>query len=541
MSPTQKGSIYIGAQFLFRSRDRGQTWERISPDLTTNDPQKQEQEQSGGVTIDNSVAEMHTTIYAISESPKNSSVVWVGTDDGNVQVTRDGGQTWTNVAGNIHGLPKTAWISSVDASHFDEATAYVACDLHTFGDTRPYVYGTTDYGKTWTSLVRDGSPVRGYARVVKEDLVNRDLLFLGTEFGLWVSLDGGRQWTQYTGGDLPSVPVADLAIQPREHDLVIATHGRGIWIVDDITPLRVLTPETLAKDVVFIETRPSVQRVFASGGWSNGDAAFLGPNSPDEASITYYQKKRHIFGDLKIEVFDDGGKLVDAVPASKRRGLSRATWSMRLKPPKVPSAAIAAFGASIGPRVLPGAYTVKLTKDKQTYTTQLRIVADPRVRHTTDGRKAQLHLSTKLYQLLADMTYAVDRINAVRLALDERVAKLSPEDPLANRLRAASEKVDGFRKQIVATKEGGMITGEERLREFLADLYGSVVSFEGQPSQTQVDRADALARELADVVKEFEACTAKELADVNSAITMKQMKPVKQITREEWEKRDAAK
>ena len=196
---------------------------------------------------------MHTTIYAICESPKNADVVWVGTDDGNLQLTRDGGKTWTNVVGNIHGLPKYAWVSSLEASHFDEGTLYATFDLHNFGDMRPYVYKTEDHGKTWAPVVTAGSPVRGFAHVVKEDLVNRSLLFLGTELGLWVSLDGGRQWVQYTGGELPSVPVRDLAIHPRDHDLVVATHGRGIWIIDDITPLRVLTPETVGTDVVLIK------------------------------------------------------------------------------------------------------------------------------------------------------------------------------------------------------------------------------------------------------------------------------------------------
>ncbi|HEX9547267.1 MAG TPA: hypothetical protein VF942_08010, partial [Acidimicrobiales bacterium] len=197
VSPTQKGTIYIGAQFLFRSRDFGQTWERISPDLTTNDPEKQRQEQSGGVTVDNSSAEMHTTIYAIAESPKDPMVIWVGTDDGNVQVTRDGGKTWTNVVANIRGLPPHAWVSSLEAGHFDAGTVYATFDLHTFGDMRPYAYKSTDYGATWTPVVAPDSPVRGYAHVIKEDLVNKDLLFLGTEFGLWVSLDGGKQWAHY--------------------------------------------------------------------------------------------------------------------------------------------------------------------------------------------------------------------------------------------------------------------------------------------------------------------------------------------------------
>src|SRR5881394_1380378 len=238
LSPNEKGTIYISAQFLFRSRDHGQTWDRISPDLTTNDPEKQKQEESGGVTVDNSDAETHTTIYSISESPRDGQVIWAGTDDGNLQVTRDAGKTWTNVRPKITGLPKNAWVTSVEPGHFANGTIYATFDLHTFGDMRPYAYKSTDFGATWTPLVAPDSPVRGYAHVIKEDLVNPNLLFLGTELGLWVSVDGGKQWAHYKGGDLPAVAVRDLAIHPRDHDLVIATHGRGIWIVDDITPLR---------------------------------------------------------------------------------------------------------------------------------------------------------------------------------------------------------------------------------------------------------------------------------------------------------------
>ncbi len=536
VSPTQNGTIYLGAQFLFRSRDHGQTWERISPDLTTNDPEKQKQEQSGGITVDNSSAEMHTTIFSICEAPKNPNLIWVGTDDGNVQITRDGGKTWKNVVGNIKGLPKNAWVSSIDAGHFDEGTAYATFDLHTFGDMRPYVYKTTNFGQTWTPVVAPAGNMRGYAHVVKEDLVNKNLLFVGTELGLWVSLDGGRQWAQYKGGDLPNVAVRDLAIHPRDKDLVIATHGRGIWIVDDITPLRALTPANLVKEAAFIEARPTVQSIPANGGWANGDAVFTGANPTDEAVITYYQQKRHIFGDLKIEILDESGKLLSTVPSSKRRGLNRATWSMRLKAPRVPTAASAAFSASTGPRVLPGNYTVKMTKDKNVYTTQLQVMPDPRSKHTPADRRAQFDLSMKLYNLLGDMTFAVDRINGVRLALDQAAAKLPANDPLVARLRAASAQVDELRRKIVATKEGGAITGEERLRENLADLYGNVISYEGRPAQTQVERTDAIARELADIVGDFDAWLAKEMPGLNSALSGKQLPPIKVITREEWDK-----
>ncbi|MBV9678791.1 MAG: glycosyl hydrolase, partial [Acidobacteriaceae bacterium] len=191
ISPNEKGTIYIGAQYLFRSRDHGQSWDRISPDLTTNNPEKQKQEESGGITVDNSAAEMHTTIYSISESPKEASLLWVGTDDGNVQLTRDAGKTWTNVAKNVSGVGDAPWVSWLEASRHDAATAYATFDRHMYGDMKPYLYRTTDYGRTWTPLTPEASGVRGYAHVIKEDTVNPQLLFLGTEFGLWISVDGG--------------------------------------------------------------------------------------------------------------------------------------------------------------------------------------------------------------------------------------------------------------------------------------------------------------------------------------------------------------
>jgi hypothetical protein len=294
----------------------------------------------------------------------------------------------------------------------------------------------------------------------------------------------------------------------------------------------------LGKEAAFVEARPTVQRVPAGGGWVNGDATFVGANPTDEAVITYYQQKRHIFGDLKIEILDEAGKVLSTVPSSKRRGLNRATWSMRLKAPRVPTAASAAFGAAFGPRVLPGTYTVKMTKDKNVYTTKLQITSDPRAKHTIDDRRAQFELSLKLYKLLGDMTFAVDRINGVRLALEQRATGLPANDPLAVRLRAASAQVDELRRKIVATKEGGAITGEERLRENLADLYGNVNNYEGRPAQTQVERTDAIARELSDVITNFDAWLTKEMTSINTALAGKHLEAIVPLTREDWEKRN---
>jgi photosystem II stability/assembly factor-like uncharacterized protein len=536
MSPNEPGTIYIGAQFLFRSRDHGQTWDRISPDLTTNDPEKQKQEESGGVTVDNSEAEMHTTIYSISESPRDEQTIWVGTDDGNVQLTRDGGKDWTNVVGNVPGLPKASWVSWVEASRFDPATAYAAFDRHTFGDMDPHVFKTTDYGQTWTSIVAPQSGVRGYAHVIREDTVRPNLLFLGTEFGLWISLDGGNQWAQYKGHDFPDVAVRDVVVQPRDSDLVIATHGRGIWVVDDITPLRNLSPDVLAQDAVFVQGRSIQQRLNAFGGWSEGNASFSGPNPPDGALITYYQKKRHIFGRMKIEIFDDKGKVVDTVPANSRRGLTRVVWSMHLKAPRIPPAATAAFEALQGPRVLPGTYTVKMTRGKEVYTAQLVVGLDRRAKFNVEDRKAQFDATMRVYNLLGDMTFDVDQINGVRNALAERAAGLTPGDPLRKRLEDLGKQADEMRKKIVATKEGGAITGEERIREKTAALYGAINEYEGRPGEYQVARIDSLTEELDDVTKQFDTFAANELPKVNTALEKKKLQPIHPLTREEWDK-----
>ncbi|HTU44394.1 MAG TPA: hypothetical protein VMF91_05000 [Bryobacteraceae bacterium] len=534
LSPTEKGTIYIGAQYLFRSRDYGQTWQRISPDLTTNDPAKQKQEESGGVTVDNSEAEMHTTIYSISESPRNSHVIWVGTDDGNLQLTKDSGKTWTNLVTNIAGLPKASWVSWVEASRFDEATAYAVFDRHTFGDMAPYAFKTTDFGKTWQPIVTKDSGVRGFAHVIKEDTVSSRLLFLGTEFGLWVSLDGGEQWAQYKGGDFPNVPVRDIVVHPRESDLIVATHGRGIWIIDDITPLRQLTPDIMAKDATFLEGKPAQQRLLAQGGWSEGDATFVGRNPADAALITYYQRKRHIFGRMKIEIFDQSGKLVDTLPANSRRGISRVEWQMRLKAPRVPPAASAAFEAAFGPRVLPGTYTVKMTRGKEIYTTQLVVHLDPRATYTIEDRKLQFDAVMRVYRLLGDLSFDVDRINSVHDALLERASKLGKDDPLKNQLNGLAARTEAIRKKIVATTEGGAITGEERIREKTTQLYGALTFYEGRPADYYISRIDSLSHDRKDVADEFDAFVGKNLQAVNNSLSAKKLETIHPLSRDAW-------
>ena len=526
VSPNEKGTIYVGAQFLFRSRDHGQTWDRISPDLTTNDPQKQKQEESGGITVDNSAAEKHTTIYSISESPKNGKVIWVGTDDGNVQVTKDGGKSWKNVTPKA--VPANSWVSYVDAGRFDAGTAYATFDRHTFGDLAPLIYKTADYGDSWTALVSkdNAKGLVGYAHVCREDTERKGLLYAGTELGLWISVDDGANWAQFKGGDFPAVAVRDLVVQPRDRDLVVATHGRGIWIIDDLTPLRALTPQILSQEAAFLPIRPQVQRIRAGGGWVDGDAAWTGASAPNALMITYYQKSRHIFGKLKIEVLDDKGNVLDTLPASKRRGINRVAWNMSMKPPRVPPAASLAGSAFSGPRVVPGTYTIRMTKGDKTYETKIAVGLDPRAPFTVADRKAQFDAAMKVHGLFGDMTDLVTKIQTVRQGATGAAAKLPDGDPLKAQLGKLAGDADTLRKKIVATKEGGAITGEERLREHMDDLYGALIGWEGKPAATLISYTDALKKELGDVASEFDKFSKNDVGKANDALKKKGMPPI---------------
>jgi photosystem II stability/assembly factor-like uncharacterized protein len=526
ISPTQKGTLYLGAQFLFRTRDRGDTWERISPDLTTNDKEKQKQEESGGITVDNSEAEMHTTIYAISESPKDAKVIWVGTDDGNLQLTRDSGKTWTNVVKNVAGLPPASWVSWVEASRFSAGTAYAAFDRHTFGDMTPWVFMTSDFGQSWKRIVAPDAGVRGYAHVIKEDLVKPSLLYLGTELGLWISIDGGARWAQFRPNNFPSVAVRDLALQPRENDLVLATHGRGIWIIDDLTPLRALGGDVLKKAAAFLPSRAVQQRMGANGGWSEGDASYSGENPHGGAVLTFYQRARHLYGPISMEILDGAGKRIDTVIVPARRGLLRVAWPMTVKAPKVPRAAQAAFNSAQGPRVVPGTYTVKLHKGADTIETKLAIALDRRAPYTVADRKQQFDAVMQAHGLFGEMSALTERIDAAKKSVGERQKAAGVGEALVKKLAALSARLDEVKKQIVATKEGGHITGEERIREHLDILYGALNQWEGRPARYQLDRIATLKRELDGARGDFESLAKKEIEPLNLELRGLKLPPI---------------
>jgi photosystem II stability/assembly factor-like uncharacterized protein len=413
LSPHNPRTVYVGANRLFKSVDRGDTWTFISPDLTRQIDRSTLPIM--GVDGKAPMASKHdgyannSNITTVAESPVLPGVLWVGTDDGNVQVSRDGGATWTNVVKNISGAPDGyVQISRVEPSHFDAATCYVTLDNHRNDDLKPYAFVTRDYGATWSSVT--GNLPLGNIYVIREDLKNKNLLFVGTEFGLFVSLDGGKEWKRFMTG-LPTVRVDDILIHPRDNDLIAGTHGRGIYICDDITPLQQLSEKVMLADAHLFEVRPGVQwlsdvTLSRAGG---GAKVFRGQNAPQGTAISYHLKSAPA-GEVRITVTDITGKVVRSISGPKEAGFNRVQWNLRGDPPPRPAGFPGGpqtpenpqpgnqppgaqsgnqpgqqpggqgrggrFGAFAGPTLEPGTYLLKLSVDGEELTTKVIIEAD---------------------------------------------------------------------------------------------------------------------------------------------------------------------
>jgi photosystem II stability/assembly factor-like uncharacterized protein len=529
--------LYVGAQFVFRSTDKGESWQKISPDLTTNDLAKQRQEESGGITIDNSGAENHCTLFTIKDSPLDEQVIWAGSDDGNLQVTRDGGKNWVNVVDKIAGLPRNTWCSNVEPSNFDLGTAYVTFDGHQTGDMKTYVYKTTDFGQSWQSLVT--ADLVGYAHVIREDLVNKNLLFVGTELGLYVSIDGGKDWARFTGG-IPKVAVRDLAIHPREGDLIIATHGRGIYIIDDLSPLRQFKPEMTAAKVTIFPLRPT-EIPFPIGEQDFvGDDEFVGSTVGTTAYITYFLKERHVVGDFKIEIYDSSNKLITTLPGGRRRGFNQVTWVPRSKPPKVPPGGSLIGAANTGPALPEGTYTIKLLKNGETFTGQITLVDDPGLPHSKEDRQLQQKTSRELYQMIERLAFITELVSTTRDQARERNKGLKDNDPLAKSLTGLADRLEDIRKVLVVTQEDNFfgIRGQEQLRERLSELYGNVSNYGGRPTQSQLDRVANLRLQIEQAYSNFQGLIARELTEINTKLAQKKLAEIKLVTEEEFKKKE---
>ncbi|MCF1716665.1 hypothetical protein L0U88_18635 [Flavihumibacter sp. RY-1] len=511
---TNPKNLYTGAQYLFKSTDQGRNWVRISPDLTTNDKIKQEQDNSGGLSADNTSAENHTTIFAIAESPLDENIIWVGTDDGNLQYTTDGGKTWTNVSANVTaaGLPAQTWVSSVEPSRFDKQLIYASFDNHMYGDHKTYVGKSSDMGKTWTLFKSD--EFTGFAHKIKEDLVNKDLLFVGTEMGMFASVTGGREWFRMKNRIPEYALVRDIVIHPKTHDLILGTHGRGVIVVDDIRPMRELAGETSNKPVHIFAAAPQPIRdgqfgnggFPPTGGWSAGNPAGIPP-------IQYYLKDRIMSGDVKVEIFNDKGELIQTMPGSKRKGVNKVYWNQRMTPNKSAAGGTKMDrGGMVAPQVLPGTYTLKLTVGKEEYKQPIVLVHDTsNTTYSLEDRVAQHKASMELYNMQKELNGLIEEVNGEQKLLKESGDKIKNEK-VKKLLKTYNQSLEEFRSGLLATKQTSIFADEEQLRERLSELYTTIAGNEARPSNLQLERLQSLQGELA-AAKAKHAAISKQYAD----------------------------
>jgi photosystem II stability/assembly factor-like uncharacterized protein len=490
----QPDRFYMGSQFLHKSEDMGDTWEIISPDLSTNDGTKQQQADSGGLSMDNSGAENHTTIFTIAESPVDENVIWVGTDDGNVQVTKDGGKNWQNVVSNIKGLPSNTWTYHIEASVHGKGIAYAVFDGHNSGDMQPYVYKTSDFGMTWSNIITDN--VIGTSRNIQEDYENENLLFLGTEFGLYITADGGNHWEKFTK-NVPPVAVHFIDLQKQTNDLVLGTHGRGIIIIDDISPLREITTEALKAKLHFFSSKP--MKLSDESGFSGSFGAetqFVGENANRSPQIKYLLPKRHTFGKMSMEILNSQGEVVSKLSPGKSKGINIVNWSGNMKQPKVAKGKTLAFGGFTTPRVQAGSYTAVITKGKAAYEHTFEIVYDERSGLTSADRKMKHDIISKMYKMTEELAYMVYQIDAFIKA---------PETKSKLKL-----KLNELKKTLVITTGDNYVSSAEpELREKLADLFSKIVGSYDKPSNSELEFLSIVENRYSKAKEDFNKISKK--------------------------------
>ena len=532
LSPNNTDRIYVGSQYLHKSDDTGKNWTIISPDLTTNDKSKQQQEKSGGLTIDNSGAENYNCIFTIAESPLDENIIWVGTDDGNVQLTIDGGKTWQNLTENIPELPPNSWVYHIEASVFDKGTAYAVFDRHTLGDFKPYVYKTTDFGKTWKSIATDS--IKSFARNLQEDFVKKDLLYLGTEDGLYITLNGGKHWMKFES-NMPTVPVHYITLQKNTNDLVLATHGRGIIIIDDISLLRQINDSILEKNVHFFDAKDYIMFERQNFGQGYGIDSYVAPEKEEGAAIAYYLKKRHTFGKMNLEILDEEGNVVVSLIPGKNKGINIVRWNFHTKPPKTAKGKTFSFSSFMSPRVPAGVYTVRMTKGKEVYETKIKTIYVTLPGIPLENRKKQEQIVRKLYNMIEDLAYLVYQV-------DESITYSKMIGQKQQKAKRYSDKIlsklTALKKTLVQTTGDNYTqTPEPELREKIDELYSKVVQNYDLPSNSQMKNLEILEKQLKEAQQSFEHIRQKHLLKLEKKARKPQIKPLEFLTFDEFKEK----
>jgi photosystem II stability/assembly factor-like uncharacterized protein len=535
ISAHDPATLYYGAQYLFKSTNRGDSWQKISPDLTTG--QDRDKLEIMGRVPDRHTRSRHDgvqnwpCITTISESPRNPQVLWVGTDDGNLQVTRDGGRSWRNVADRVPGVPPGTYVSRVIASRHAEGRAYVTFDGHRSNDFRVYVYVTEDFGTTWKEISRGIPQNNGVANVIREHHRNPDLLFVGTEYGAYVSFDRGANWSPLKL-NLPTVPVDDIVIHPRENDLILGTHGRSIWVLDDITPLEQLNARVLASDLHLFDIRAAIAWRLYQHKANTGHKIFLASNPPYGALIHYYLRQAPGANErVTITIEDAQGKKLRELEGTKEAGVNRVNWDLRSQLPfelsEEQQQALGFFGQMRGPLVDPGTYTVKVTLGSNTQSKTVTVEEDPRIRISPADRAARRQALDRAMQLAVRSMEAQRKITSLKNALDATLNQwrgpAGRQIPQA--IRDAAQEFSNRVNQVhgrfvnpplpLGWAGPPLERREPTIPQRMGRLYGALEGYTAAPTPTQLEELAALEKLVGEVGAQVDQLIEEDLAALN--------------------------
>ncbi len=539
ISPHDRHTIYVGSQHVHRTTDDGQSWAVISPDLTLND--KTRQGSSGGLTPDNIGVEYAGVVYALAESAKERGLIWAGTNDGLVQMTRDAGKTWTNVTKNLPNLPAWGSVRSIVPSRYDAATAYLTVDFHQVNNRDPFVYKTTDYGKTWRTIT-NGIPksMLSYAKVIQEDPLRRGLLYLGTENAIYVSFDDGENW-QPLQNDLPHAPVSGIVVQEHFNDLVISTYGRGFYILDDVTPLQQLTPQVLAADMHLFPPRPAYRFRPITAPSSTYDDPTVGENPKYGASINYYFKTPQQ-GNVTLNILDQKGELVRTLTGTKSIGLNRTYWDLRSEPTKEvrmrtspmyapnvrpgPDGTRPAPGAGQNTMLMPpGNYTVKLLAGGRELSQSLVVRKDP----NSGGSDADVEAQTKmLLELRGSLNAAADAVNSIEMMRSqiEGLARLTNDPSVTKAADELNQQLMAVEMNLVDLRLTGGQDGVRYASKLLGKinyLAGGLASGDFKPTDQQLEAQKVIEDQLKGVQSQADGLRTKVLGAFNEQLRTKNL------------------
>jgi photosystem II stability/assembly factor-like uncharacterized protein len=542
-SPHDPSVLYVAGNHLFKSTNDGMSWEMMSPDLTRND--KTKIGPSGGpITKDNTGVEYYCTIFAFAESPVQKGVLWAGSDDGLIHVSRDAGRSWQNVSIPARELPDWALISIIDPSPHDAATAIVTATRYKHDDFKPYIFKTTDYGKTWKKIV-NGIPANEYTRVVREDPNRKGLLYCGTERGVYVSFDDGTNW-QSLQTNLPVVPIHDLMVHKREKDLVVATHGRSFWILDDLTPLHQITDETARADVHLFQPRHAYRM---RGGSINIPGVPVGKN-PANGAVIYYYFKTKPKEEVKLEILDGSGKLVKSFsskaeqeqaagedefaaffgggPSRQRvpadQGMNRFVWDFRYPDAVTVPGAILWAGTTRGPLCVPGRYQVRLIAGGKSYTQAFEVKKDPRLSATQEDLELQFDLSKKILEKLSEVNRGINIIRESRKQFDEltkRIKDHPSSKTVVEAAKALDKKLTEIEEELIQVKirsSQDALNYPIKLNNKLAALLSLVQGSDSRPTEQSFEVFKDLARRSDEQLSKLRQVMESDVPNFNKLV-----------------------